>query len=241
MKKLFFHIIFITLISSHLSCEKNISHNYSEIDKTIPEISKIQVYDDINLVLHPDTLYLSKIIAPEELIDNIHIDTLENYLVLNNLNKPNWKFYGDSVVVHLYCGNKVNRIETNGTGYIRNTETLIVTNITTYVYNGAGEINLKINSKTLSIPCHQYTTTDVHISGTTENITAYFKGKGKAMLKNLHAKNATVIYEGTNEFYLNVTGLLKVNILNSGNIYYTGNPDSIIIEKTGTGNLVKLD
>jgi len=55
---------------------------------------------------------------------------------------------------------------------------------------------------------------------------------------SLEIKEAEINIQGAGLTYIWVTDILKVNINGSGSVYYKGNPQ-IILNKKGSGNLVK--
>ena len=81
----------------------------------------------------------------------------------------------------------------------------------------------------------------------------YFKVKGKAqtadiwgwgsayvMADSLVTQNCHVKQRGMADVYVNVTGQLSVSLEFSGDVYYTGNPTEVIVEKQiSSGRLIK--
>ena len=78
-------------------CSKNDNDNYIEVIKVVPEVNTIEIYDNINLVLHSDTLFETKIVAPDYLINEVFIDTINGALQLENRNRNKWKYYLDMI------------------------------------------------------------------------------------------------------------------------------------------------
>ena len=222
------------------NCSRN-NEDYSIIEKNIPEVTTIEIYDDINVILFPDSIYKVKIYAIEEIISNIKIDTANGSLHIKNKNKHNWLHYSDSITVEVLFGNKLGKIHTHGTGKIISLDTIKTNYIRFYAFNGAGEFNVSIISNSTSVISHSYTTTDFFISGKTNQLSSTARGMGKIKLENLKSNNARIIYNGTNEYFVNAINELNIEILNIGNVYYKGNPEVINIKKTGKGELVLLE
>ncbi len=237
LNKIYYYILFCLIITC---CTKN-KDNYVIYEKKVPEVNQIDIFDDINLVLYPDTIYMVKIETNENIISKIKIDTLEGSLHIENNNKYNWMRYNDSITLHVFFGNKPLKIHSHGTGKITSFDTLKTSFIRFYAFNGAGEYEVKIISAITSVVSHSYSTTDFYIIGKTNLISSHAKGMGKMYLQNLEAKKANIIYDGTNEYYVNVTEELNVTLKNIGNIFYKGNPKIIKIERIGKGELIPLE
>ena len=79
--------------------------------------------------------------------------------------------------------------------------------------------------------------TDLDSNDTRCSIFYYSNGNGFTYDSNLIVNNATVIQRGTGDCYVNVSQNMSVEIHDSGNIYYTGNPQISSIV-TGSGRLI---
>jgi len=236
------HIFLASLIFaiSLVCCQDDATDNII-IEKDVPAVNTIDVFDDINIILYPGTTYRINIDAPEDLIDNIIADTVAGSLHIKNNNKFNWMHYLDSVKVHVFFGNGVVIIHTHGTGSVSTFDTLTSDYIRFYAFNGGGIFKIDVKANTVSLISHSYTTTDFTISGTANALSSHAKGMGKIKLENLLVKKADIIYNGTNEYFINVSEELKVNLLNAGNVYCYGNPDSINLSMEGEGKLILLE
>lgn len=235
--KLLFIIIFSFLFFI-TSCDYGTSDNYVEMEKDVPVIDLVEVHDNINVVLLPDTFYKVRLAAPEDLIHNIFMDTINGALHIKNENKNNWKYYNDSITVYLFFGNQPLKIQTNGTGIISSVDTIKTNYLRCYAVDGSGCFNILINAKTLQLIAHSFPTTDFNFFGKTNYLSTHLKGMGQIHLEKLEADNANMIYNGTNECIVNVKKLLVISIRNIGNVYYIGQPDSIKLEREGEGNLI---
>jgi len=239
-------ILIISLLFS--SCEEDSIFKYinkpdslTEITIDLPKVNRLIVYDDINVQLVPDTINKLTIKTNEILIDKITYKTKGDTLILQNENPYNFTSYDEFVQTQLHITKSFNRIETNGTGIINCSDTIKNESLTLYAYLNAGEFNLVVNTKHLSIPCHTYATTDYTIKGFTENLSTASLGIGKFNLLDLKTNNANIWHYGINDLYINVKNNLSVKIWNVGNVYYKGNPKITSTETTSKGKLIHID
>ncbi len=58
---------------------------------------------------------------------------------------------------------------------------------------------------------------------------------------SLYGRNTSVKHNSTGDFHVTATENLNVSLYNSGNVYYTGDPEVFINELSSSGRLVKVD
>jgi hypothetical protein len=104
--------------------------------------------------------------------------------------------------------------QTNGAAQI--TSAMTVSNLTT-VINGAGDANLQG-------------------SATIANFT--ITGAGNIFASTLDTDECTIVISGTGDVRVHVNNKLNVTISGTGSVYYTGDPDDIVTNITGTGSVV---
>jgi hypothetical protein len=70
---------------------------------------------------------------------------------------------------------------------------------------------------------------------------AHLWGWGSCVLKadSLQTDYCYVLHRGMGNVFVNATGQLDADIQFTGNIYYSGNPAQVNLQRTGSGNLIK--
>ncbi|MEI6728706.1 MAG: DUF2807 domain-containing protein [bacterium] len=79
----------------------------------------------------------------------------------------------------------------------------------------------------------------VDISGKTDNLDLNASGTGRILLRNLEAKNATILANSTGAIEVFVTEKLSEQIISSGIVKYRGSPE-INKKLSGTGDVIRL-
>ena len=79
----------------------------------------------------------------------------------------------------------------------------------------------------------------IRAAGTVAMLDVDVAGTGEADLGELVAQNATVAMSGTGAVLVHVTGTLTAKVSGTGSVVYTGDPDQVYREITGTGAVVE--
>ncbi len=241
-------IIGILITAIMVSCsEDGLFHYIDKPDEqvmtidTLPEIHRLLINDDLNVKLFSDTINALSIKANKILHKNITYEIINDSLILRNNNPYNWASYHDSVFIEFHVTNRLNRIESHGTGNITCNDTIYFQNILLYAFNGAGCFNLIVNTDNISIVSHSFSTTFYKIFGISNTLRTRTRGMGNIDCIDLNCKNATIFHEGTNNCTINVSNELYVKIWSIGNVFYKGNPAILEKELKHNGDLIHLD
>ncbi len=209
--------------------------------RSLENFKNILLKDNVNLILEKsDTSYLT-IETGENLQKGIKTDVSDNgWLRIENKNGCDWaRDYDIQIDVHLYYTD-IDTIEYRSIGDITSVDSLTTDSLWIHVFEGAGIIKPTINVERLYCQLH-YGTLDIVIDGKCGMAIVYTASYGLMDLRNLNSKIVFVNSRSSNNTFVNAYNTLGAEIGNIGDIYYKGNPESLILNKTGTGNLIKLD
>lgn len=209
-------------------------------ERTALPFHSVEVYDNIKLILTQDTsLTRITVEAGENLIEGITTKIDSGKLVIRNVNSCNW-LRSFEVPVNVYL--KFTRLDTivfRAAGNISCTNEWTNESVWLDVYEGAGQIDLKLNVFQ-SYVFVRYGTVAVNITGISQVTTLISHAYGPLHAENLSSKFTYVSSYSPNDVFVNSTVELSVEIGNIGNVYYSGDPPVIYTNIIGGGKLIKF-
>ncbi len=246
MKKLFVAIAIITTTlfsckkSTPLDCFKS-TGKITEEKRNTGTFNTVILNDNVNLHLTQGNENKITVKAGKNLIKKIVTEiNNDTCLEISNLNSCNWtRNYKIPVDVYLTF-KELADIEYHSTGNIDNTDTLTVDSLVLNVREGAGTINLVVDSKKIYSNIHRGTAT-IELSGKSLLLFVYSADFGLVDNRNLKAQHVYLRSETGNNIYVNAVQLIDATINGIGNVYYYGNPQSVSRNGTGSGKLIHLE
>jgi hypothetical protein len=247
--------IFLLLVTAFLSlllvssgCEKtpvlDCFMSTGEIikeERQVGQFSAVVLKDNVNLVLIQSNSNRLVVEGGKNLMRNI-VTEVENdsVLTISNDNRCNWvRSYDKPITVFLEF-RQLESLEYRSVGDVVNEDTLILDSLSLDVREGAGKINLKINTPLIYCSLH-YGTADIVLEGNAELGYIFGDGFGRIDNRDFLVSQAFVTNRSSNDMYLSVETRLGATIENIGNIYYRGNPPDVGLNQIGTGQLIKID
>ena len=200
-------------------------------------INKLILCDDINLKLVNDSLNYCEISGPTNLIKLVHISENNNAIKIENQNSCEFLRTDKEINVSFHYTD-LKTIHLNGFGKLSN-EKEINHPIQIKAENVLSNIDLLINNDSTNILISRGST-DVNLRGSCLNLYIYNSGLAPVKTLSLSSLNVHIHSNTISKTELNVNGKLNVEIRNSGNIYYSGNPTSIKSTITGSGEIIEI-
>jgi hypothetical protein len=220
-------------------CFKGTGKVITEI-RTPFDFTRIELNDNINLIITQDSINKISVEGGEKLLSNIQTEFVDSKLIIKNNNKCNWvRSYKNKFTVYVSAKN-LKRIEYFGSGNITSTNTLVADTLEINCREASGKIDIMANTQNNFLRIHTGST-DMYVSGNTNENFLYNTSNGFAHLENLHTNNNTVVSNTTGDCYVNADQKLDVTIKYIGNVYYYGNPAAINTNISGKGQLIKLN
>lgn len=182
---------------------------------------------DKDVIIEADENLMSYIIT-EVKGDKLTIKT-DNYINLKSKNRI-------KVYVSL---TKVTGIALAGSGNITGVGNFTNDDKTTFSVAGSGNINLDFKSiERVGISIAG--SGNVILKGKTDALGVSIAGSGDAICKDLLADDVKVSIAGSGSSKVNASNSLKVSVVGSGDVYYTGSVTNISKSIAGSGKVVKL-
>lgn len=240
-----FLYILIPISLSSFACKDDVCLKGSG-DNTIEkrlfdgEIESLNVSNKLNLVIYPDSLNYLELSGGENMLSHIKSEHKGKELILSDRNECRFlRGFDDNVQLKLHL-KSLKRITYSGSGNITMKDSLHTENFHFSSENGAGTIKLLINTTEYTEINAINSMCDIHLFGKTNKLNLYNDGTSWVYLKDFKSEEASVENRSTGDCLVFVNQNMKYSIKGIGNIQYKGNPDIIVLAKTGKGRLIPL-
>jgi hypothetical protein len=221
-----------------LDCFKSAGDEMTETRQAV-EITSIQLDDNVDLIIHPNSAPYIKVTAGENLIDGIITELDGNKLYIRNENRCNWmRSFKNTYTVEVGM-DKPASVVYYGSGDINCMDTIRTNEFNFDCTNGSGSINFITNTNTLNIRNHTGRT-DIHLKGKSQSTFIYINDVATCESLDLQSSKVYVTTKSTGDIQVNAIDELDVQILYNGSILYSGNPIVTHQVISGSGHLIRL-
>ena len=168
-------------------------------------------------------------------------DNVQEYVVvevsggsLNVHYKPNMAFMNTHTKVFVTTPS-LEKLTASGSGDIISRETIKADDIIEINVSGSGSINAMVDAPTIKAKTSG--SGNITLQGRTKNFECSASGSGDIKCKSLLSEYTDVKTTGSGSAHVYASVKLKVVSTGSGDIYYSGNPPSPELRKSGSGEL----
>jgi hypothetical protein len=208
--------------------------------RLLPEFDSIYVDRRLQVVLVEDTSYYAVIEAGSHLQELIRTDVENGKLTLRNDNKCNWtRSYKNVIKIEVHY-TQLKHIVMWGASDITNEDTLKTPNLKVEFRDASGNINLLVNNQNMEVIQHTGAG-DAIVRGKTTNLSVYMASLAYADYTGLAAKTVYVENKSATDCYVNGSESFSFRLRGDGNIFYKGQGEVLLSEKTGRGNIVQIN
>jgi hypothetical protein len=237
-------LLYIAIISAILlSCNKEDSWDCVKSTGRIVQERRIinGVYyifleDNIDLIFKSnlgDTLIVE---AGDNLLKKITNDNDGTNLRIRNTNTCNWvRSYKKDIKVYI-DDVKYKDIFIMGYGTVSNEGVMQKENLFLHNYSSA-DVNLNVDLEFLWVDMDQYA--NININGKLRQLHAINLGSGQLKVNTPDCKYVSITNEGPGMSYVYSDSAFYSTIKGTGNVYYSGNPQIVTMDKQGSGNFIK--
>jgi hypothetical protein len=205
-------------------------------ERSLDRYTTVFLKDNLNLILVDDTIQNLTIEAGKHLLSEIKTEVKDGQLFISNDNSCNWvRSYKKPLNIYLSL-KTVKGIFHYGSGNISCRETIHKDTIIFHHYS-SGNMNVDIYSNYIWLDMDKLG--DLRLTGKTNTLLSRTIGLGKLDTDGLSCKQFYQTSDGKGDSNIRSDSLLVVEINNSGTIYYTGNPVTVLKTGSGPGNLIK--
>lgn len=219
------------------NCLKKTGDEITEV-RSVSSFSSIEMNNNVDVVIIPDTFYSIKVTCGKNLVDGIKTEVKNNRLEIRNINKCNWlRDFENSFTVEVTVRD-LNQLTNNGSGNLSFADTLITPEFQVDNWNGTGTLSLLLDCNETRFKLHTGPA-DIVAVGRSDVGYIYSAGNGYCNTKNLINDYCYVTTKSTGDCFVSVTKEVGVNIEYVGDVYYSGTPYKIDQQITGSGKLIR--
>jgi hypothetical protein len=236
-------IVTVTLVFIMAGCNKSdgvcLSNSGPVImeERDMPDFDSIYVRNYVNVILKQDTVNKVTVEAGKNIISGITTEVENRMLILDNKNTCNWlRNYNKPINVHVSVRN-LWKIQYFGSGNITSADTIRSDSLKIDTWGGCGTIDLMLNIGRGYVVL-QMGTVDIRLHGICPLLSVYSGDYGAIRCDDLRSAYCYVDNRGTNDCYVYSWHYFSARIESIGNIYYTGNPDTVITVINGPGQVI---
>jgi len=200
--------------------------------------NRIELYDNINLVLLPGSVPFIEVSGGKNLLQAIKTEISDSTLVIRNTLKCNWVRSFDREITVYATVSALREIRYEGSGDIKTGGQISLDSLEVNIWGGAGSFELDFDVNHLKLAMH-YGTVDMKVKGKALITTIFANSFGPFYCSELISNIIYIRNSGTNNCYVNARHILEVEITSVGDIYYYGDPFYIKTDITGSGKLLK--
>lgn len=210
----------------------------SEI-RVLPAISEVILYDRVNLILTEDSSQELRVETGENLIPDIETSMVSNILTIRDNSKYKWMHDLDTKVNVYMSVDGLKKITFYGAGEVTSTNELTPETFEIDSWNGTGNFRLKLRTEYTSLIIRTGNA-DIMLEGSSPECYIYCADQGGIDLRNYPVKNILLNHRSVRDAFIYVTNRLDATLLYTGNVYYKGSPQDIILKTNSTGRLSKI-
>ena len=234
--------IFSGLFLFQLACknDKCLQSSGEIINETrhLEAFKTIDVYNYFNVYLKSDTINKIEIEAGGKLIPNIETSVTNGNLTIRDLNTCGFlKGYADK---NLYISvDTLSLVTVYDASRLYTQDTLKVKELRILFLSQVGTCDMIIHASTFNLDIW-YGDGDYIVRGKAESASFYARVLSFIYANELEANSCYVYNQSMGDCYVKANESLTLEIHDSGNVYYSGEPSVIeITNNSGTGKLIK--
>ncbi len=205
--------------------------------RELPDFNRLEVFDNINIFIHFGETPKAEVEAGSNLLNLIETVVDGETLFIRNSNKCNWvRSFEVPINIHLTCTN-LNEIVARGVGNIETIDTINSDALLVEQWESSGTVKLRLNTSEVYLKSNTGPA-DFECSGSTDYLYAYSSSYGIFRLEELTSSDAFIWNKGTGDIYVNASNSLEIFLDYTGDVYYTGNPETLNITATNNGQAI---
>lgn len=206
-------------------------------EREINDIHRLNVEDNINLILVRDSLDVLVVETGENLVKNVISERKGDTLHIYNDNTCNWlKGYGYQINVTVHFSN-IDWLLYKGSGDIKTIDTLVLDKFWIGMMKSSGTVDMTININSLAF-ANSTGTADFKIRGKCSKLRARNDAYGFIDLSRLNAENVLFHQNGTHLAKIKAIHKLEGAVEYTGDLMYFGSPSVINVSVEGSGHLI---
>lgn len=224
--KSWIYILFLLLL---FSCDDTLFNEGDIVTKEIEisDFEKIYVHDIFDIYLLQDTVCKIEVKGGSNLLPNLefNVDT-EKILTIDDNNTARWSREYNKIELYISV-NTLSWFELKAPCNVSCLDTLKLPHVYFVTIDDYSELDLLVKSNFLYFVNSGTSGGILTVKGETDIFNFWARASVKINAQNFIANKTTVKSESIGDCYIHANEYINVEILNDGNIYYTGSPETI--------------
>jgi hypothetical protein len=234
-------IILVTIVFFFTDCKKPSCFENAgpvvTIQRAIAPFHRINLFDDVDVILTQDTIESISVKAPKYIEPNISIKNENGVLTIRNNTTCRW-LRNPSEKAAIYIAVKsLDYFEYSGSGNVSSSNTIKANNIKFYSATGAGNIDISLEAKQVTAWV-EYESADFIFKGRADLCYCYANSRGTLQFEDFEVKHLVFNYAGNRNTTVSATERIEAVVYHTGNVYYKGNPSDITTAYYSSGRLL---
>jgi hypothetical protein len=228
---------------SFISCNKN--KCFEDEGRIISQklqvepFTRIELNDNINLVLTQDTISSAIIEAGENILPLLEIKTNNNKLEVSNKAGCTWlRKPGRKINLYLHVTSLSNIIY-SGLGNISCTNRLVADSFNITSAEGAGNVEINIAARRIFTSITRESASFT-FKGTCDYAVAFCNVLGQLNMEQLQIRHLDLKHSSVHDINVHVTQRLEGILYHTGNARVKGNPSIVTVETRSTGRVINF-
>lgn len=207
----------------------------------VPDFDKIIVYKGIALVVKEGPEYKVEVKTGENLIDNIEVKVVDNFLRLTDKTTCNWVRDFGQTTVYVTAPNLIElhskTEKTISSDGVLNYPILRLFSMDLTDGAGTGDFDVQLNNFQTVIENNNVAR--YYISGqTNELLLNFYDSNGRFLGENLAAKWIKVFHRGSNDMIVKPIDSITGKMVSTGDVILKNNPPLVRVEELYTGRVI---
>lgn len=190
----------------------------------------------------PGVLYLTQgsnekveIECSDSVFERIEFEMKGDKLVIRNENNSGWKngFKGSDVRIYVTMKD-IEHIGVSGSGSVEGKNTINTDDLQLAV-SGSGDIDLNVTAREVALRISG--SGSIRLDGEAERSDARISGSGKVRADDFSVKTFEASISGSGSCYITASEEITAKISGSGSVYYSGDPDRLVSNSSGSGKI----
>ena len=236
------YLIFIVILFSFTGCSEWDVFSDEEIEKTYDKLA------DFNQI-HVDGIFEIELIQSEntKIVFRGTKKQYESFKISVKDKKLNIRLKKTSLLKSNYSKakleihkNSFNQFWIYGPVNLYSRDTIKTDMFKVYHINEVADIDLKLETRVFGVNGQENSAGKYNFQGNTKTFNIRLRGTSSINAENLKASKVKVEQISIGDIWVNSQEKLKVSSFNSGDVYYTGNPQEIEIDLNSTGQVFNM-
>jgi hypothetical protein len=230
-------VLFFLILGFFCSCSKIPDGNEPVIIPGLANFTAAKIRGIYNIILIQDTVNMI-IISGDEHLNSISARVTDDTLEVANRKNLSFRPGRNTLEIHF---RNLEYLTTFDAVHVTNSDTLEAER---FYYDALGEISeadLVVDCDYLFLCTSANTLGNIKLSGRAGYFSIFNRYGSSIIASDLKSREVFVTTQSIGNDYVNASDFLQAYIWGPGNIYYTGNPVTDVVERTGSGNLLRVN